>query len=117
MRSVMTFILHHPSAVAAATPPAGLEHFDAPGAELLRRLLEIARDEPEIRTGEFVERFREDEEQGWVRRLAAADPMPLEDEADAPGVLKDSLEKLLAKHLRSIQADALRRRSSSLSPP
>lgn len=116
MRSVMTFILHHPSAVAVSEPPAGLDQFDAPGAQLLRRMLEIARQEPQIRTGEFVERFRQDEEQSWIRRLAAADPMPLENESDAPGVLRDSLEKLLARHLRSIQAEALRRRSGGTSP-
>jgi hypothetical protein len=112
----MTFILHHPSAVAVSEPPAGLDQFDAPGAQLLRRMLEIARQEPQIRTGEFVERFRQDEEQSWIRRLAAADPMPLENESDAPGVLRDSLEKLLARHLRSIQAEALRRRSGGTSP-
>lgn len=112
MRTVMTFILHHPGAVAAAEPPADLDKFDAPGAELLRRMLEIARAEPQIRTGEFIERFRQDEEQSWVRRLAAADPMPLENESDAPGVLRDSLEKLLARHLRSSQAEALRRRNN-----
>jgi hypothetical protein len=79
-------------------------------------MLEIARREPDIRTGEFVERFRQDAEQGWVRRLAAADPMPLENESDAPGVLSDSLEKLLARHLRGIQVDALRRRNHGASP-
>jgi DNA primase len=117
MRSVMTFILHHPGAVAASEPPAGLEQFDAPGAALLRRMLEIAREDPHIRTGEFVERFRQHEEQGWVRRLAAADPMPLENEADAASVLRDSLEKMLARHHRSIQAEALRRRNDGVSPP
>jgi DNA primase len=116
MRSVMTFILHHPGAVAVSEPPAGLDQFDAPGAALLRRMLEIARQEPEIRTGEFVERFRQDEEQGWIRRLAAADPMPLENESDAPDVLRDSLEQLLARHLRSVQAEALRRRSGGAAP-
>lgn len=116
MRSVMTFILHHPSAVAVSEPLAGLDQFDAPGAGLLRRMLEIARQEPQIRTGEFVERFRQDEEQGWIRRLAAADPMPLENESDAPGVLRDSLEKLLARHLRSIQAEALRNRNGGPAP-
>jgi DNA primase len=116
LRRVMTFILHHPSAVAVAAPIDGLEQFDAPGAGLLRRMLEIAREEPEIRTGEFVERFRQDEEQSWIRRLAAAEPMPLENESDAPGVLRDSLEKLLARHLRALQVEALRRRSGGPPP-
>jgi DNA primase len=111
MRSVMTFILHHPDAASALGPVAGLDDLDSAGADLLRRMLEMASAEPRLRTGEFVERFRHEEERDWVQQLAAADPMPLENEADAPKVLQDSLEQLVARHRQSAQAAAIRRHS------
>jgi hypothetical protein len=111
MRSVMTFILHHPDAASALGPVAGLDDLDSAGADLLRRMLEMATAEPRLRTGEFVERFRHEEERDWVQQLAAADPMPLENEADAPKVLQDSLEQLVARHRQSAQAAAIRRHS------
>jgi hypothetical protein len=113
MRSVMTFVLHYPAAVAAMEPVAGLDELDAPGADLLRRMLGIAREEPEIRTGEFVERFRQGDETDWIRQLAAAEPMPLENEADAPNLLRDSLERLVRRHRQAADAAALRRRSAA----
>lgn len=117
MRAVLTFILHHPDAVAAAAQVEGIRELDAPGADLLRRLLDIARDEPGITTGEFVERFRQGEEKDWILRLAAADPMPLENEADAPKVLADSLVQLIARHQRSAEAQAIRQRASPPASP
>jgi DNA primase len=117
MRAVLTFILHHPDAAADAPPVAGLDDFDAPGADLLRRMLEIARHEPGIKTGELVERFREDAEREWVHRLAAAEPMPLENDSDAPKVLIDSLEQLVTRHRRAAQAEAIRHRGGRPAVP
>jgi DNA primase len=117
MRAVLTFILHHPNAAADAPPVAGLDDFDAPGADLLRRMLEIARHEPGIKTGELVERFREDDEREWVHRLAAAEPMPLENDSDAPKVLQDSLEQLVTRHRRAAQAEAIRHRGGRPAAP
>jgi DNA primase len=112
MRSVMTFMLHYPAAVAAMGPVDGLEELDIPGADLLRRMLEIARTEPGIRTGAFVERFRHEGERDWVRQLAAAEPMPLENEADAPKLLRDSLVHLIERQRQTAHAAAIRRRSA-----
>jgi len=111
MRTVMTFILHYPQSVAAMEAVPGLDELDAPGADLLRRMLGIAREAPQIHTGEFVERFRHGDEQEWIRQLAAAEPMPLENEADAPKVLRDSLEQLVARQRKSARAAAIRGRS------
>jgi DNA primase len=116
MRRVLTFILHHPDTVAATDPIAGLDELRVPGAELLRQMLEIARSEPQIKTGEFVERFRQDDEQNWVRRLAAAEPEPLDDASEGPKFLRESLEQLLARQSRSAQIEALRRRAGPPTP-
>ena len=112
MRRVLTFILHHPGTVAATGPITGLDELSVPGADLLRRMLEIARSEPQIKTGEFVERFRQDDEQNWVKRLAAAEPEPLDDASEGPKFLRESLEQLLARQSRSAQIEALRRRAN-----
>jgi DNA primase len=108
MRAVMTFILHHPGAVRAAGPVPGLEEFDAPGADLLRRLLEIAGQEPQLRTGQFIEQFRLDTERNWVRQLASAEPEPLESDDEAPKFLRDSLELMLADHRKLAKVQAIR---------
>ena len=116
MRRVLTFILHHPDAVSATGPIAGLDELDVPGADLLRRMLDIAGQEPRIRTGEFVERFRRDDEQGWVRRLAADEPEPLDDASQGPTFLRESLERLLEQQARSARSAALRRRAGPPGP-
>ena len=109
MRAVMTFILHYPSAVRAAGPVLGIEEFDAPGADLLRQLLEIAGQDPGLRTGQFIEQFSEETERSWVRQLAAAEPEPIESDEQAPQFLRDSLELLLADHRKLATVEAIRR--------
>lgn len=108
MRAVMTFILHHPNAVAAAGAIDGLEEFDAPGSNLLRRLLEIAGGDPQITTGRFLERFELESERNWVHQLAAAEPEPIESDELAPQFLRESLELLVSNHRKSAQVRAIR---------
>jgi hypothetical protein len=50
-------------------------------------------------------------------QLAAAEPMPLENEADAPKVLTDSLEQLVVRHQKSARVEAIRRRGGPSGAP
>ena len=112
MQKALTLLLHFPEAAANTNDIEGLEELDTPGADLLRRLLEIARNDPNITTGQLIETFRSDTERRWVERLASEEP--LDDQAAAPQVLRDSLERIIASEQRTSRAEALRQRGDGL---
>jgi len=109
----ITLLLHYPAAASLAEPVPGLDDVDEPGAPLLRRLLELAREHPDLRPASLIERFRGDPDEKHVRRLAAASPPPVDDDAAAARELKDSLERIVRDHAEKVRkrstADALRR--------
>ncbi len=96
VRKAITLLLHYPAAGANLPPVAGLEELHQPGADLLRRLLDMIRDNPRIRSATLLERFRDDPEGRHLGRLAAI--APLDDEDAAPAVLADSLDRLIREH-------------------
>ncbi|MBN1236979.1 MAG: DNA primase [Gammaproteobacteria bacterium] len=110
----ITLVLHYPAAVAAAGPVEGLDEVDEPGAPLLRQLLEIAADNPNVKSAQLVERFREEPDGKHVDRLAREPPPPLEDEGGAPAMLRDSLERIVQEYAQRRQkrqaVEALKRR-------
>ncbi len=112
MQKALTLLLHFPEAAANTGDIEGLDELDTPGADLLRRLLEIARNDPKITTGQLIETFRSDIERRWVERLASEEP--LDDQAAAPQVLRDSLERMIASEQRKSRAEALRQRGNGL---
>lgn len=115
MQRAVSLLLHYPQAAATAAEVAGLDQIDAPGADLLRRLLEITGNAPRITTGELIETFRDDPDGRWIERLAKDEP--LDDEAAAPGVLRDSLKRLVDRHRRKTEVEALRRRQGPAASP
>lgn len=108
MRAIMTFVLHYPGAVSLAGALPDLAEIEAPGTDLLRRLLEITLTEPKITTGQLLERFDDEQERTWIRQLAGAEPEPLESAADAPRFVRDSLEQLLEAWRKSQRGVAIR---------
>jgi DNA primase len=115
MQRAIGLLLHYPRAGAAAADVPGLDQIDAPGAELLRRLLEIARQRPKITTGELIETFRDDPDGRWIERLARDEP--LDDETAAPDVLRDSLKRIVERHQRKAEVEALRQRRGPAAGP
>jgi len=115
MQRAVSLLLHFPAAGAAAADVRGLDGIEAPGADLLRRLLEITAGDPKITTGQLIETFRTEAEGRWVERLAREEP--IDDEDAAPRVLRDSLERIVERHERKAQAEALRRRGGQAPPP
>ncbi len=109
----ITLVLHYPGAVRLAGPVDGLDAVDEPGAELLRRLLELAGERPDLKLAGLLERFRDDPDERHVVRLAAAEPPLVDDEAAAAAVLRDSLERIVRDHALTVRkrraAEALRR--------
>jgi DNA primase len=107
MQRAVALLLHYPKAGAAAADVPGLETIDAPGAGLLRRLLEITARSPGITTGELIETFRDEPDARWIERLASEEP--LDDETAAPGVLRDSVKLLVERQQRKSRVAAIRR--------
>lgn len=109
----ITLVLHHPGAVALAGEVAGLDEVDEPGAALLRRVLELARERPDLKLAGLIERFRDDPDERHIVRLAAEEPPLVEDDAAAAAVLRDALERIVRDHAvaarKREQAEALRR--------
>jgi DNA primase len=118
MRQVIKLIAHYPAAAAEVGAVEGLVDVAQPGAELLRKLLEMTAENPKILPAQLVEAFRTDPEGRYLRQLAAESV--LDDEADAPAVLRDSLEKIVADYrhraAREAAATALRARSGDVPP-
>ncbi len=109
VRQAIGLILHFPGAASQVEPVEGLEKVNQPGIELLIRILEIARDNPQINTGGLLERFREDPNGRHLGELAK-EPA-LDDAEAAPRVLMDSLGRIVANHRKERLSLLLGRRS------
>jgi DNA primase len=106
VRAAIRLVLHYPAAVRAIGAVEGLASVDLPGMELLRQLLEMATDNPDIQTAHLLERFRGRPEERPLQRLAAHPP--LDEEPDVPGVLRDTLERIVRDHEQQRAAQAIR---------
>ena len=111
IRKIITMIVHYPAAAGRVGRIDGLDDIQAPGAELLRRLLEMTTATPNLMGAQLIEAFRDDPEGRYLQRLAAE--VPLDDEAKAEEVLGDSLKRLVARHRQMASAEALRRRAGT----
>ena len=109
VRQAIGLILHFPGAASQVEPVEGLEKVNQPGIELLMRILEITRDNPQINTGGLLERFREDPNGRHLGELAK-EPA-LDDAEAAPKVLVDSLGRIVANHRKERLSLLLVRRS------
>ncbi len=112
VRKAITLILHHPAAALEIEDVSGLDYAKLPGIELLQRLLEVVRENPQIRSAGLEERFRDDPEGRYLSRLAGEPP--LDDEEVTPEVLKDAVNRLIERGLRDRQ-HTLTRRGGALS--
>ena len=101
VRKAITLVLHHPGAALAVDAMSDLDYVKLPGIDLLRRLLEVCRDNPQITSAGLEERFREDPEGRFLSRLAGEPPM--DDESAAPAVLKDNVARLIERGLKDRQ--------------
>lgn len=110
IRKLIALILHCPAAAAGVDAVDGIDEVDAPGAELLRRLLEIARQRPQITAGELIEHFRDDPEGAYLQRLIGETPL-LDDEASAARELNESLRRIVDRDRRQKLVEPLKDRA------
>jgi DNA primase len=112
MAKIIRLVLHYPRSAGGIGNIEGLDSVDMPGADLLRRLLEITAAHPDVMTGQLIEEFREHPEEPYLRTLAGEEVQ--DDESAAPGVLADSLKRLVERHRQMAGAEAIRRRAGTL---
>ncbi|MBU6212532.1 MAG: DNA primase [Gammaproteobacteria bacterium] len=77
MRQAVMMLVHHPAIAAqlSAKDLATLATIDAPGADILRRLIEDLRLDPCTSTAQLLERWRDQPEQARLARLAATEAL------------------------------------------
>jgi DNA primase len=99
-------VLHFPRAANQLTDLQRLDELNQPGAELLRRILEIARGLSQPTTAQILENLRGDPDLKYVERLAAEEP--LDSPEDAGRVLNDALNLMVQDAIKSRAGAAVR---------
>ena len=99
---VIRALVQHPSLAARAPNYDEMRQDEAPGAELLSELLDVARDRPDLRTGNLLELFRAHPHH---ERLVALAVETLEVEEELETWFTDAVDKL-AKEARNKQREA-----------
>jgi len=106
VQHVIALALHYPQAAAQITEPERLEQLTQPGAELLRRILALARSLSQPTTAQLMENLRDDPDYRFVERLLAEEP--LDGPEAAPSVLNDALTRMVEEVVKSRAAEAVR---------
>jgi DNA primase len=104
IQRIVSLVLHYPAAAAALEHPEHLEALNQPGADVLRRVVALARDLPEPNTAMMLENLRDDPDVRHLERLVAEEP--LDGPEAAPSVLNGALERLAddARKARATEA-------------
>jgi DNA primase len=106
VQRVISLVLHYPEAAAELREPATLDELTQPGADLLRRVLTLARSLPAPTTAQLLEHFRDDPDVRHLETLVAEEP--LDGPEAAAGVLNDALERMAEESRKSRAAEAVR---------
>jgi DNA primase len=114
VRKAITLVLHHPAAALELDNDNDLAYVKLLGVDLLQRLLEVVRGNPQITTAGLEERFRDDAEGRFLSRLAGQPP--LDGETAAPLVLRDNVARLVERGLKD-RLHALTRIGGSMTEP
>jgi DNA primase len=113
IRSAIVLTLNFPEIAATVDVPAELDEVNQAGARLLRRLLDLCREDPGTKAAGLMERLREDPEGRYLGRLAGQ-PC-LEEHESAGAVLSDSLQRIVGTYRRE-RLSALLARQADLTP-
>ncbi len=99
VQHVISLALHYPEAAARLDEPGSLEELTQPGADLLRRILALARSLPAPTSAQLLEHFRDDPNFKHLERLVTDDP--LDGPEAAQQVLNDTLTLLREESQKS----------------
>jgi len=101
IRSALALLLARPQLLEEVAVPARIETLDKPGADILRRMIELIRKRPQITTSELMDGFAGTPAHAALIKLSLAE-LPGDEVA-----WRDDLESALARMV--VQADADRR--------
>jgi DNA primase len=104
-RLAINLLLKKPALANATGTHHELADSNIPGVDLLLKILDRIHDEPEISTQNLLERFRGDEHEHHLYRLAMMEP-PIEND--------ESLERMFADCLQSLQKQYIDHRQKRL---
>lgn len=104
---VIKLIAHYPGAAAGLGDIEGLADVAQPGADLLRRLLEMTAQNPKIMPAQLVEAFSSDPHGARLKELAAESVLDTEEEA--PMALRAGIEQIIAEDRHRTSAGAAAR--------
>jgi len=104
-RLAINLLLKKPALANATATHHELADSDIPGVDLLLKILDRIHDEPEISTQNLLDRFRGDDHETHLYKLAMMEP-PIEDD--------ESLERMFADCLQSLQKQYIDHRQKRL---
>ncbi|QIT56895.1 DNA primase [Aquisalimonas sp. 2447] len=83
VRVAIALLLQHPELAEKGGEPERFRDLDQPGADLLAQVLELLQEQPHLKTGAILERFRDDPFESALWKLAAWDHLVPEGGAEA----------------------------------
>jgi DNA primase len=95
VRQAIHLLLHHPELVALMEDDSVLRDLEQPGLPLLRELVELLRENPHIKCGAIVERWRDQDAGRHLAKLARQPLMVPEEGLEAE--FRDVVAKLVAQ--------------------
>jgi DNA primase len=104
-RLAINLLLKKPALATATGTHNELADSDIPGVDLLLRLLDTIHEEPDVSTQNLLDRFRGDDHESHLYKLAAMEP-PVEDD--------ESLERMFSDCLQSLQKQYIHQRQKQL---
>jgi DNA primase len=104
-RLAINLLLKKPALANATGTHHELADSDIPGVDLLLKILDRIHDEPEISTQNLLDRFRGDDHESHLYKLAMMEP-PVEDD--------ESLERMFTDCLQSLQKQYIDHRQKAL---
>ncbi len=101
-RLAINLLLQKPALAVATGTHHELSDSAIPGVDLLLRILDCIHDEPEISTQNLLDRFRGDEHEGHLYKLAAMEP-PVENDESLDRMFADCLQQLQKQYIKHRQ--------------
>ena len=115
IRQAVALLIHYPGAGAGLETPPELAQMERPGLALLRELLKLTRQHPELSPAAVSERFRGRPEHKHLEALLAQEM--LVEATEAPAQIQGSLDRLALEECRRRLDGLVARSAAGLSEP
>lgn len=113
MREVLALLIQNPSYAQLTPNLSSVNQLSMPGLSLLLEVLDICRANPHISTGQLLERWRNQDNEPLLSRLASWEIPQLEGQDNREDLFLDSLDKIIAQCVER-QIENLQAKSRSI---